>query len=328
MKALIMGGLGFIGYHLAKRLKHEGHEVIVFDAMFNYLPNNFDSWNFYIQYRKNELEKLGVLIIIENIHTANLKHVIFQSNPEWIINLASMPIALLADLNPQQAKKDIFDSNFILLEVLKTFGKKIQRYVYFSSSMVYGNFIRDHKGNILPADENQICKPIDTYGALKAANELLIQQYAYRYQIPYTIIRPSAVYGPTDANLRVTEIFIKKALKNESLSLDNGGQHQLDFTYIDDLIEGVLLALKSEKAVNEIFNITYGEGRKIADLATILKKYFHDLKIHNNECKPYRPNRGALNINKAKKLLGYLPQYSLEKGIVKYMDFIKQNEVF
>ncbi|MGQ9846166.1 MAG: NAD-dependent epimerase/dehydratase family protein [Bacteroidales bacterium] len=327
MKALIMGGLGFIGYHLAKRLKHNGHDVVVFDAMFNYLPNNFDTWNFYIQFRKKELEKLGIIIIIEDIHTANLKQIIYQLNPEWIINLASMPIALLADINPFNAKKDIFDSNFNLLEALKTFSTKIQRYVYFSSSMVYGNFARDLNGNIIPADENQICKPIDTYGAFKAANELLIQQYAYRYQIPYTIIRPSSVYGPTDVNLRVTEIFIRKALKNESLVLDNGGQHQLDFTYIDDLIEGVVLALNSEKAINEIFNITYGEGRKIADLALILKQYFPNLTIQNNECKPYRPNRGALNINKAKTLLGYLPQYSLEKGIAKYIDFIQQHEV-
>ncbi|NSW45416.1 MAG: NAD-dependent epimerase/dehydratase family protein [Bacteroidales bacterium] len=326
MKALVMGGLGFMGYHLAKKLKNQGHDVVVVDAMINYLPNNFDTWNFYIQYRKNELEKMSVSFIIEDIHTANLKQIIHQTNPEWIINLASMPIALLADLNPQHAKKDIFDSNFNLLEVLKSFNKNILRYVYISSSMVYGNFERDEKGDIIPATENQACKPIDTYGAFKAANELLIQQYAYRYQIPFTIIRPSAVYGPTDANLRVTEIFIKKAIKGESLTLDNGGQHQLDFTYIDDLIEGIWLALISAKANNEIFNITYGEGRKIADLAHIVKQYFPNITIQNNECKPYRPNRGALNIHKARTLLGYSPQYSLEKGIAKYIDFIKQIE--
>jgi len=326
MKALVMGGLGFIGYHLAKKLKKQGHEVVVIDAMINYLPNNFDTWNFYIQFRKNELEKMGVAVIIEDIHNANLKQIIHQATPEWIINLASMPIALLADLNPQHAKKNIFDSNFNLLEVLKSFNKNILRYVYISSSMVYGNFKRNENGDIIPANENQVCKPIDTYGAFKAANELLIQQYSYRYQIPFTIIRPSAVYGPTDANLRVTEIFIKKAIKGESLTLDNGGQHQLDFTYIDDLIEGIWLSLISEKANNEIFNITYGEGRKIADLANILKQYFPKINIQNNECKPYRPNRGALNINKARTLLGYSPQYSLEKGIAKYIDFIKKVE--
>ncbi|NMD00908.1 MAG: NAD(P)-dependent oxidoreductase [Bacteroidales bacterium] len=325
MKALIIGGLGFIGHHIALKLKHEGHEVYVVDAIINYLPTNFKTWNYYIKYRQRELENAGVHIIIEDIKNSTLNKTIHSVSPDWVINLASMPVALLADLNPVHAKNDIFDSNFRLLEVLKTSISSLKRYVYFSSSMVYGHFLRDSNGKIIPANEEQKCMPIDTYGAFKAANELLIQQYGYRYNLPYTIIRPSAVYGPTDCNLRVTELFLKKAFNNETIELDNGGQHELDFTYIDDLTQGVFLALTNENAINEVFNITYGNGNKISKLAEIVKKYFPDVKIRNNECKPYRPNRGALNITKAQRLLGYSPKYDLEQGIEQYIQFMKKH---
>lgn len=322
---MVIGGLGFIGYHIALKLKSEGHDVTVVDAVINYLPTNFNAWNYYIQYRRNELEKAGVYIMVEDIKNSQLNKTIHTINPDWIINLASMPVALLADLNPINAKNDIFDSNFQLLEVLKSILSSLKRYVYFSSSMVYGNFLRDANGQIIPANEEQKCLPIDTYGAFKAANELLIQQYGYRYGLPYTIIRPSAVYGPTDCNLRVTELFLKKAFKGETIELDNGGQHELDFTYIDDLTQGVYLALTNKKAKNEVFNITYGKGNKICDLAEIVKKHFPDVNIRNNECKPYRPNRGALNISKAKQMLGYSPQYNLDQGIEQYISFMKKH---
>jgi UDP-glucose 4-epimerase len=322
-RVLIVGGLGFIGYNLAKKLALKNFEVYCIDSVINYLPNNFSAWNYYNKFRQKELESLGVKINVENILNANFKQLYFSIKPDCLINFAAMPIALLADLNPANAKTDIFDSNFQLLEIIKSSAKDLSRYIYISSSMVYGNFLRDGNQHIIPANENQPCHPIDTYGAFKLANEILIKQYAYRYKIPYTIIRPSAVYGPTDCNLRVTEIFLKKAIKGETLELDNGGQHELDFTYIDDLTEGIYLSMLSEKAVNETFNFSCGQGRKIAELATVVKKYFPGIKIRNNESKPFRPNRGAMDISKAKTLLGYNPLFPLEKGIKQYLDFLQ-----
>lgn len=323
-KVLVIGGLGFIGYHFAKKIvKEKDFDVYVIDSLINYLPHNFNAWSYYTSFRKKELESLGVNIMIEGINNAHFRQLFFSIKPEYIINLASMPVALLADLNPSNAKNDIFDSNFQLLEILKSSSNDIKRYIYISSSMVYGNFMRDEQQKIISANENQLCQPIDVYGAFKSANEILIRQYGHRYQIPYTIIRPSAVYGPTDCNLRVTEIFLKKALKGKTIELDNGGQHELDFTYIDDLTNGIYLALKSDHAVNETFNISCGQGRKIAELAEIVKKHFPDIQIRNNECKPFRPNRGAMDNSKAQKLLGYQSSFNLEKGIETYLAFLK-----
>lgn len=323
-KVLIIGGLGFIGYNLAKKIVEEKKfDLYVIDSLINYLPNNFNAWSYYTSFRKKQLESLGVKIKIENINNPNFRQAYFSIEPDYIINLASMPVALLADLNPVNAKNDIFDSNFHLLELLKSSPKNIKKYIYISSSMVYGNFLRDESQKIIPANEKQICLPIDVYGAFKLSSEIVTKQYCYRYQIPYIIIRPSAVYGPTDCNLRVTEIFLKKALKNETLLLDNDGQHELDFTYIDDLTNGIYLAMISKNALNETFNISYGQGRKISELAEIIRKHFPNIQVRNNESKPLRPNRGALDISKAKKILGYKPIYNLEKGIEKYLDFLK-----
>jgi len=323
-KVLIIGGLGFIGYNLAKKIVEEKNfEVYVIDSLINYLPNNFNAWSYYTSFRKNHLESLEVIVMIENLNNTNFRQLYFSIKPDYIINLASMPVALLADLNPVNAKNDIFDSNFQLLEILKSSPKDIKKYIYISSSMVYGNFLRDEQQKIIPANEKQTCQPIDVYGAFKSANEILIRQYGHRYQIPYTIIRPSAVYGPTDCNLRVTEIFLKKALKGETIELDNGGQHELDFTYIDDLTKGIYLAMISENASNETFNISCGQGRKIAELAEVIRKHFPGIQIRDNECKPFRPNRGAMDNSKAEKLLGYESTFNLEKGIEKYLDFLK-----
>ena len=321
---LIIGGLGFIGFNIAKKLSNN-FKVFIIDALINYIPNNYKAWSYYISYRQEKLKKLNIPIFIENIKNSNFKNILTNINPDIIINAASMPVALLADINPFNAKEDIFDSHFQVLEYIRASTLKIDRYVYISSSMVYGNFLRDNDGKIIPASEEQFCMPIDTYGALKLSNEILIKQYAYKYNIPYTIIRPSAVYGPTDCNLRVTEIFLRKGFENGKIELDNGGLHQLDFTYIDDLVEGINLSLTTHNAVNQTFNISYGQGRTIAELALVVKNIFPQVQIFSNDCKPFRPNRGSMNIEKAKELLSYKPKYTLEKGILEYYHFLKEH---
>ena len=153
--------------------------------------------------------------------------------------------------------------------------------------------------------------------------------FSKQYGIKYTIIRPSAVYGPTDVNRRVTQIFIENALKGKPLVLHNGGTSKLDFSYVEDVAEGFVLALKSSKAENETFNITMGEGRSLKELANIIKSNIPLAKIEYKEApkEEKRPERGALDIAKARKLLGYTPKYSLEEGMKKYIDFVKKSGV-
>jgi UDP-glucose 4-epimerase len=193
----------------------------------------------------------------------------------------------------------------------------IKRFIYASSSFVYGNFNYD------PADENHPTMPIDLYGGTKLSGEILTKIYGKKLGREYVIIRPSAVYGPTDCNRRVSQIFIECALNKKPLILENGGEGKVDFTYVEDTAHGFVLACFSPKAKNETFNITRGEGRSIKEYAQILKKMVPGLKTQSTKSKVVRPNRGALDISKAKKLIGYQPKYPLEKGLKKYFEFVK-----
>jgi UDP-glucose 4-epimerase len=324
----ITGGLGFIGYHICKELiKDENNKIIIYDAQKHYIPIDKSEWTFYLSYRIRSLydQNRNRLTIIRGDCTDRglLSESLEKYRPDIIIHLAALPIAGVSNDFPTEAKVNIFDSTVTLLDVLRGVSFKFEKIIYTSSSMVYGNFIRDENGMIIPAKEDQICNPIDLYGAMKLSGEYVVKVYHYRFGIPYVIVRPSAVYGPTDANKRVTELFLVNALQGEKLILDNGGRHQLDFTYVDDLVSGFLLSANSQQAIGETFNITRGEGRQLKELAEIISGLVPNVVIEETDIKPYRPNRGALDITKARKILGYDPKFSLEEGMKKYLDFIQ-----
>ena len=131
--------------------------------------------------------------------------------------------------------------------------------------MVYGDF----KTNKI--SENHSLKPKEIYGTMKLAGEIITRGLCSFYKIPFTIIRPSAVYGPTDMNYRVSQYFIEKAMLNEKITV-HGKKEALDFTFIDDLVDGCWLAAKAKKGINETFNITFGKARTLVDYVRILKK--------------------------------------------------------
>ena len=134
--------------------------------------------------------------------------------------------------------------------------------------MVYGNF----DGRCVK--ESDQLKPLGIYAALKLSGEIIVKSYNQVFDLPYTIIRPSALYGERCVSRRVSQIFIENALTNQPVTINGDGEEKLDFTYIEDLILGIKLSIQNKNSINQTFNITYGDGRKIIDLVNILKKYF------------------------------------------------------
>ena len=241
--------------------------------------------------------------------------------PELIYHTAALPLAKIENLNAKEASIGSVDATRNILESLsfilsQSKKYKFKRFVYFSSSMVYGDF----KTKIV--DENSQTNPKEIYGTMKLAGEIVTKGLSNYYDIPFTIIRPSAVYGPKDMNQRVSQIFINKAVKGDLIKI-HGKNEKLDFTYIDDLVEGVILSSIKQNGINNTFNITNGKGRSLFEFVNILKKYFPNLNFILKNRDKFRPKRGTLSIKKAKKLIGYNPKITLEKGIKNYLNFLR-----
>lgn len=324
---LITGGEGFIGYHLCQELlKDLNNKVVIYDALKHFMPLSTSNWCYYQNYRLKTLKNENLIRIRGELLSKNfLREILEKHKPEVIIHLAALPIAGISHTYSEEALNDIFIATVTLLDVIKSLSYKINRFVYISSSMVYGDFKKDENGNIIAAKEDVLCQPKCIYGAMKLSGEILVKTYNKRFGIPYVIVRPSAVYGPTDCNKRVTEIFVLNSLLGKDLILDNGGLHQLDFTYVKDLAQGIVLTAKSKNALGETFNLTRGEGRTIKELAELLIKLSPETGSQTiiKEVNVYRPNRGALDITKARTILGYNPKYSLEEGMKEYTEFLK-----
>ena len=115
--------------------------------------------------------------------------------------------------------------------------------------------------------------------------------------------------------------FIEAGLRGEDLNVVGDGKEFLDFTYIEDFIQGVYLTMIKKKSLNQTFNITYGKSRSLIDLVKIVKKTIPNIKIKYIKRDKLMPYRGTLSVNKAKKLLGYKPKFNLEKAVPRYIDW-------
>jgi nucleoside-diphosphate-sugar epimerase len=315
---LITGGGGFIGSYLVKNFLKTGYQPIIYDAFIHYVSPLESKYQQFLSLRFKDIKDQ---IIIERGDTRdkfNLEKTIKNYRPEIIVHLAALPIADLSFKYTEEAVGSILQGTINILDIIKDVDF-VERFVYTSSSMVYGDFVK------CPAEEDQMKKPKDIYGGTKLSGEIMVETYARRYGIKYSIIRPSAVYGPTDVNRRVSQIFMESAISGKELLLHGGGQNMLDFSFVEDTADGFFLAATEKNGENEVFNITCGEGRSLLEFVEILKNYIPELSYKNVEQQVFRPKRGSLDISKAKKLLGYSPKYNLEDGIKKYYDFYLMN---
>jgi UDP-glucose 4-epimerase len=321
-KVLITGGAGFIGSYVCRKLLDMGHEIVVYDAFIQYIPPLKSILKEY-----NELRFAGIADQIDfrrgdTRDKAHLRRVILETRSNQILHLAALPIADLSNRHSEEALTSILEGAVNVLEVLRDVDF-VDRFVYISSSMIYGDFEQ------IPAPEDHPKRPKDIYGGTKYAGEVMTETYSRRYGIPYSIVRPSAVYGPYDVNRRVSQIFVENALLGKPITLFGGGHQSLDFTYVEDAADGIIKVMFHENGLDEAFNITYGRGYTLREFAEILKTHFEDLEINIVKDEDvFRPKRGALSIEKARKLVGYDPQVSLEEGIKRYLEAYKGLDVY
>jgi nucleoside-diphosphate-sugar epimerase len=243
-----------------------------------------------------------------------LSRLLTEIKPHVIVHLAAVSHANRSNKNPFMT----FDHSFRTLENALDWARgRAEHFVFLSSSMVYGNFKSDQ------VDEETHCEPLGIYGALKYGAEKIIIAYNQVFNLPYTIIRPSALYGERCVSRRVGQIFIENALMGQDVVMSDGGAESLDFTYIGDLVDGITKAIENEKARNEIFNITYGSARTVAEMAEIIKVHFPGTKVRSVERDKLMPQRGTLNVDKARRLMGYEPNWPLDVAYPRYIEWYK-----
>ena len=322
-KICLVGGCGFIGHNLALELKSSGHSVTVIDSLainniLTFTGNDIKNKNLYNSILNNRidlLKKSNVELLIQDAREYHaMSRLIEKVQPDIIVHLAAVSHANKSNKDPHTT----FDHSLRTLENTLDLARNNKAHVvYVSSSMVYGNFEKPE------VDENEKCDPIGIYGSLKYSGELIVKAYNQVFGLPYTIIRPSALYGERCVSRRVGQIFIENSLQDLEINVNGDGEDKLDFTYIEDLVSGVKLCCENKNSINQTFNLTYGSAKKISELIDILKSEFPKTKINFKEREKFMPERGTLSIKKAKDLLGYEPKNPIEIGYIKYIQWYK-----
>ena len=317
MKIIITGGAGFIGHNVTRILEKHGHECTVIDTTTDYgfIPKK--ELNYLKSSRK---ERFNSRVIHTDICSVNHIDSIFSAvRPELVIHLASFPRQNVVSQNPILGSEVMTTGLINLLEAGTRYN--IKKFVYISSSMVYGDFKDELFDGI---GEYANCNPIGQYGIMKYMGEKLVADYTRRGCFAHTIIRPSAVYGPWDIEDRVVSKFMLAAMRDEVLKV-KGADEVLDFTYVEDTAMGIVQAALHDTANNKIYNITRSSDIEytLLDAAKLAVSIAGKGSIEVAERDLAFPTRGRLSITSAVVDFGYKPTVNVEDGFARYHEWLK-----
>ena len=323
-KIAIIGGAGFIGHHLGLELVRRGANVYAIDGLqvnnlLSLMTDGAENRELYtrmVNERIDLMRKGGVDLHPQDARDYHaMSRLLDQFKPDVIVHLAAVSHAGKSNKDPFSTFDHSLRTLENALDVARGIG--VKRFVFLSSSMAYGNFKTETVDELHPLD------PIGIYGALKLSGEKIVIAYQQVFGLPYTIIRPSALYGARCVSRRVSQVYIETALKNGTLRIDGDGAERIDFTYIDDLVEGIIGSIASPAAENEIFNLTHGGSRSIKELVEVIRKEFPEIKTENDPRDALMPFRGTLSVEKARRVFGYTPKNPIEIGIPKYIEWYR-----
>lgn len=311
MKVLVTGGAGFIGSNLVEELLKRGNEVTVLDnfstgKIENLLPL-FSSYSYLLNLMVGDIRNL------ENCRKA-------VEGAEYVFHEAALG-SVPRSINDPITTNEVNISGFLNMLVASR-DAGVKRFIFAASSSTYGDSLS------LPKVEDHIGKPLSPYAVTKYVNELYADVFAKTYGIEYIGLRYFNVFGrrqdPNGAYAAVIPLFVKKLLHHESPVINGDGTNSRDFTYIDNVIQMNLLAMETTntEAINQVYNTAYGEQTSLNQLLSYLKEILseYDPEILNIE-PVHGPNRkgdiphSLASIEKAKRLLGYSPQYSVKEGL-------------
>ncbi len=314
MKILITGLAGFIGFHLAKKLIEQGHEIVGIDNINDYYNPTLK------RLRLSELNSKKFKFYQSDINKIDN----FDQNFDLVINLA----AQAGVRAKKEQEKNYINSNIYGFKNICNFcsRNKIQRMIYASSSSVYDD------SDLKPFSESKTAtKPKSLYGMSKLFNEVYASAYASENNISFVGLRFFSVYGPYGRPDMAYFSFTELLKKDRVINLHNNGSMKRDMTYIDDVIEGIIASINysfdnKSKVQNEIFNLGNDSPIMTSFLLDSLKDI---LKIEPNIQKIDTTNESICthaDLTKSKRVLGYNPNTTFDEGIKEFLNWHKTYE--
>lgn len=316
---LITGGAGFIGSNLCEYFLSKGHKVVCFD-------------NFATGYRHNLKDFINnanfELIEGDIRNSTDCQNAV--KGVDYVLHQAALG-SVPRSINDPITTNDVNVSGFLNMLVASR-DVNVKRFIYAASSSTYGDSVG------LPKVEDVIGKPLSPYAITKYVNELYAEIFSRTYGMETIGLRYFNVFGrkqdPNGAYAAVIPKFVMQLMQLESPQINGDGNYSRDFTYIDNVIQMNELAMstKDAAAVNTVYNTAYGDRKTLNDLVGYLKDFLakYDDRIANVEV-VHGPNRvgdiphSLASIAKAKELLGYNPQYSLQEGLKEAVDWYWNN---
>jgi nucleoside-diphosphate-sugar epimerase len=313
MRILVTGGMGLIGHNVVSRLEDLDHEVLIVDNMTTYGIIPQDELDYLMEERSKKIYSVCQWHNIAN--RGAIDHIFDTFEPEIVIHMASFPRQKVVNKDPALGARTMMEGLLNLCEASKKVGAK--KFIYISSSMVYGDFTDD-------VTEDAVCNPQGQYGIMKLAGEWLVKDYSRKGDFNHTIIRPSAVYGPLDVEDRVISKFMLTAMQGGTLCV-NGPTETLDFTYVDDAADGIVAAALSDNTANKTYNITKSHSRTLLEAAELAVKLAGKGYINVRGRDLDFPSRGALNIDAARRDFGFDPKVDVEEGFQIYYEWLSNS---
>jgi UDP-glucuronate 4-epimerase len=332
MKFLVTGTAGFIGFHFANRLLKEGHEVVGLDCINDYYDIRLKYGRLKvagIDPDKTEYNKLITssenpqyrFIKMHLEDKENLNRLFNEQHFERVCNLAAQAGVRYSLTNPQA----YIDSNIVgfinILEACR--HHSCQNLVYASSSSVYGSNTK------MPfSEKDNVDHPISLYAASKKSNELMAHTYSHLFGIPTTGLRFFTVYGPWGRPDMALFIFTKAILEGKPIQVFNNGEMERDFTYVDDIIEGVyrvIMRITPEKPPFEVYNIGNSKPVKLTNFIEAIENTLgKKAKIEYLPMQAGDVAKTWADVSKLEKDTGYKPDCSVEEGIRRFVKWYRE----
>ena len=321
MKVLIIGISGFIGFNLANLLVKNEFDVLGIDNINDYYD---------ISLKLSRLKFLKDLNIpfyeIDISNIIELKNCLSIEKPDVLINLAAQAGVRYSLENPQSYIQSNIIGFFNILEICKSIN--IDKLIFASSSSVYGN---SDRGKF--SEDDKVDTPLNLYAASKKSNELMAYAYSNLYNIPCVGLRFFTVYGPWGRPDMAYFKFTKNIIENLPIDVYGNGNMSRDFTYIDDIVDGIVKLLEtsneklfsSSKNLYEIFNIGNDNTVNLNYFISIIEKSIGKKARKNYlEVQPGDVQRTSANIMKIQSKVNFLPKTKIEDGIPKFVDWYKK----